>query len=112
MDSVLWTLERGAKTAGMMETLGTNPRAMFASLRDELMQANRADPLTVQALRSAEFDRLMDAADGAVEMRQTDMIAIEVEMRATINCVVAAAACPGAGRFLRTPLRRPRESGA
>lgn len=75
MDSVLWTLERGAKTAGMMETLGTNPRAMFASLRDELIQANRADPLTVQALRSGEFDRLMDAADGAVDQVDSPLFA-------------------------------------
>jgi hypothetical protein len=38
----------------------------------------------------------LQCAHHPVEMRQTDMIAIEVEMRATINCVVAAAACPGA----------------
>lgn len=67
MNAVLWTLDRSAKTTAMLERLGPNPRATFASLRDELIQMNKADPKTVDALRSAEIDRLMDAADGATD---------------------------------------------
>jgi hypothetical protein len=81
LDAVLWTLDRGAKTTAMLETLGTNPRAMFTSLRDELMQLNRRDPEVVKALRSAEFDRLMDAADGAVDQ-------VDSPMFATVGAVV------------------------
>lgn len=92
MDSVLWTLERGAKTAGMMETLGTNPRAMFASLRDELIQINKGDHKTVQALRSGEFDRLMDAADGAVDQIDSPIFAT---VGATVRFIETTASLGG-----------------
>lgn len=67
MDSVLWTLERGAKTAALLERLGTNPRANFEKLRGDLIELNRGDHKTQQALASTTIDHLFDAADGTVD---------------------------------------------
>lgn len=75
MDAVLWTLERGAKTAALMERLGTNPRQNFELLRAELMQLNKSDPDTVKALSKLSVGHLMDAADGAVDQIDSPMFA-------------------------------------
>lgn len=75
MDAVLWTLERSAKTAAMLEKLGPNPRATWNTLRDELIQLNKSDPKVVEALRSRSLDTLMDAADGAVDQVDNPMFA-------------------------------------
>ncbi len=85
MDAVLWTLERGAKTAAMMERLGPNPRATFESLRDELIQLNKGDADVVQALRSRSIDNLMDAADGAVDQVDSPTFAVAGSIVRTIE---------------------------
>lgn len=75
MDSVLWTLERGAKTAALMERLGTNPRANFELLRRELKVLNRSNPDVVAALRSKSIDNMLDATDGAVDQIDSPFLA-------------------------------------
>lgn len=85
MDAVLWTLERGAKTAAMLERLGPNPRVTWANLRDELIQMNKADPKVIDALRSPELDRLMDAADGAVDQVVSPTFAVAGSIVRTIE---------------------------
>lgn len=67
MNAVLWTLDRSAKTAAMMERLGPNPRSTFETLRGELIELNKGDVAATDALKSTEIDRLLDAADGAVD---------------------------------------------
>lgn len=67
MNAVLWTLDRSAKTAAMMERLGPNPRATFNQLRAELLELNKGDTKATDALKSVAIDHLMDAADGAVD---------------------------------------------
>jgi hypothetical protein len=97
MQAVLWTLERGAKTAAMMERLGPNPRLTFNALRDELIQLNKSDHATVTALKSTSIDRLMDAADGAVDQVDSPHFAVagsivrSIETQASLGGMVLSA---------------------
>lgn len=85
MDAVLWTLDRSAKTAAMLERLGPNPRATWNTLRAELTQLNKSDPKVVEALRSRSLDALMDAADGAVDQVDSPMFAVAGSIVRTIE---------------------------
>lgn len=85
LDAVLWTLERGAKTAALMERLGPNPRETFEALRNELIILNKGNPDVVQALRSPALDRLMDAADGAIDQVDSPMFAAAGSIVRTIE---------------------------
>jgi len=97
LDSVLWTLERGAKTSALMERLGTNPRMNFEMLRGELMVLNRGNPDAIRALKSKSIDNLLDAADGAVDQIDSPMFATigagvrTVESMASLGSMVLSA---------------------
>lgn len=97
MDSVLWTLERSAKTAAMLERFGTNPRANLEKLRGDLIQANRSDHAVVEALKSRSIDTLIDVADGAADQIDSPLFATAgsivrtVETQASLGGMVLSA---------------------
>lgn len=67
LDAALRGLEHGTKNAVLMETLGTNPRAMYLGYVKRLAEQARAsgDMAAADALRSSKFERLFDIIDGS-----------------------------------------------
>lgn len=65
-------LVRSADSIGLMRSLGTNPRAMFDTVRDDLILAAKAadqdEQVTKITDRRGALDRFMDAADGSMNI--------------------------------------------
>ncbi|MEM6668563.1 MAG: hypothetical protein AAF661_05035 [Pseudomonadota bacterium] len=59
-DAVMNSLRRSAENTALMERFGTNPRAMFDSIRDELLKKHRADKERPKSLgvRRSKTERL------------------------------------------------------
>lgn len=69
IEGIFGGLERSARDIGLMETWGTNPRAMFDNVRQAIAYANRADnPEWAQKLRSKDLENQFDEIDGSVQM--------------------------------------------
>lgn len=69
-ESLMRGLEGSAQSTGMMQMLGTNPRAMFDAIRDDLtMQAKNArkvDQVVKLDAKRGELDRYFSAVDGSM----------------------------------------------
>ncbi|MFP4003686.1 MAG: hypothetical protein ACLFV8_07925 [Alphaproteobacteria bacterium] len=65
-EAVVSGMETAARATALMETFGTNPRAMFDSMLEELRQANRANPELVRQLRDRDtgLDVMFRTVDG------------------------------------------------
>lgn len=71
-ESVLQGLERSAQATGMMQMLGTNPKAMFDAIRDDLtLQAKNAGKVEMVAKlgeAQGKLDNYMSAVDGSMNI--------------------------------------------
>lgn len=70
-------MERGARNAAVMRTLGTNPRAMFDHVADQAISAakDRNDFKTVDRLRALKDGALVDVVTGRAAAPQNKTIA-------------------------------------
>ena len=64
MEAVFHDLERAARNTAMMETFGTNPRAMFDGVMDRLQDKHRAEPEKLQKLRAKIHQDRFDEIEG------------------------------------------------
>jgi hypothetical protein len=73
-ESVVAGLDRAAEATGLMRTLGTNPRGMFQTIRDDLIDALKgqgaagAQQVTKIGERQRRYDMLLDAIDGSMNI--------------------------------------------
>lgn len=76
-ESVIRGLTGSADTIGLLKTLGTNPRAMFDAIRDDvtlqLKAANKLDEVTKIDAKRAEYDRYFAAVDGSMNHAMSQM---------------------------------------
>ncbi|WP_435310637.1 hypothetical protein [Primorskyibacter sedentarius] len=63
-EGVIHGLERQARNIALMEGLGTNPRAMFDKVMDELKDMHKGDPAVLDKLNKQSFRWYMDELDG------------------------------------------------
>ncbi|WP_395371846.1 hypothetical protein [Komagataeibacter diospyri] len=77
LDSVMQGMERGARNAAVMRTLGTNPRAMFDHVADRAIATakDRNDFKTVDRLRTLKDGALVDVVTGRAAAPQNKTIA-------------------------------------
>lgn len=68
MDAVAFGLKHAARNVALMETLGTNPRAMFNRLVSDAKQAAIGDTKQSDKLRSGRLEGMMNVADGTVDI--------------------------------------------
>ncbi len=68
MEAVVGGLGRAAKSAALLERFGTNPRAMFDRIRNDLIQGNIGKGNTKRLSEGGFATRLMDVADGTVDI--------------------------------------------
>lgn len=71
MDAVAFGLKHSARNVALMETLGTNPRAMFNRLLSDARQAAIGDTKQSDRLQSgpdSRLSRMMNVADGTVDI--------------------------------------------
>lgn len=71
-ESVTAGLSHSADATGMMQMLGTNPRAMFDTIKGDLIEAAKSsgdvNQVAKLADKSAELERYMDAVDGSMNI--------------------------------------------
>jgi hypothetical protein len=76
-ESVLHGLERSAQSTGLMQMMGTNPRAMLDAVRDDLTlqakAAGKADTVAQLGTKRGELDRYMAAVDGSMNIAGNQM---------------------------------------
>lgn len=68
LDAVAFGLKHAARNVALMETLGTNPRAMFNRLLSDARQAAIGDTKTADKLRAWRLQGMMNVADGTVDI--------------------------------------------
>lgn len=69
MEAVASGFRRAANTAAMLERLGTNPKAMFDRVLNDLRERSRNAPDRVRLrLQSSYAERLMSVVDGTVDI--------------------------------------------
>lgn len=64
-EAVIMGFQRGAQDIGLMEAWGTNPRAMFDSVLDDLRKSNREAPDLVDKLKGANLQNQFGEVDGS-----------------------------------------------
>lgn len=78
-ESIINGLSGNAQATGMMQVLGTNPKAMLSAIVDDLKVATRAAGDVEQSAKLTEaqgsFDRYMSAVDGAMNVPGHQMAA-------------------------------------
>jgi len=71
-ESVIHGLERSAQSTGLMQMLGTNPRAMLDAVREDLTLqakgAGKADTVAHLETKRGELERYMAAVDGSMNI--------------------------------------------
>lgn len=86
MESVISGLDTASRNIALMETFGTNPRAMFDKIIDDLRAANRSDPKkfkSIDGVRRRQLDNQFKEVDG------TTRIADGVKLAATGSVIRA-----------------------
>ena len=69
LEAVSAGLRRAANTAALLERMGTNPRAMFERVLNDLRERSRQAPDRVRLrLQGSYAERLMDVVDGTVDI--------------------------------------------
>lgn len=74
-EGIFTDLERLARSTALMEKFGTNPRAMFDSVRQELIEKNRGDHKKLEALRGRDLDNQFDQIDGSANIAHNATLA-------------------------------------
>lgn len=71
-ESVLQGLDRSAQATGMMQMLGTNPKAMFDAIRDDLVlqakAAGKVDMVAKLGDAQGKLENFMSAVDGSMNI--------------------------------------------
>jgi hypothetical protein len=67
-ESIIRDLERSARQTAVMEIFGTNPRAMFDKVREDLIAKHRDDIGKVERLQRQRLDWFMDWSDGTARI--------------------------------------------
>lgn len=69
-EAILGDLSRSARATALMDTFGTNPRAMFDRMRDKLKQDHKSDAPKVDRLNRMSLDWNFAEIDGSVNTAQ------------------------------------------
>jgi hypothetical protein len=64
VEGILQGIERGSRDLALMETLGTNPRAMFEKLRDNSKKKYRSNDEAVKDMSDRVLNNFFDEVDG------------------------------------------------
>jgi len=73
LENVLGTLHHAARNVALMDTWGTNPRAMFDHVRSKLVEANADNPKLVDKLRAKGLDDQFSQIDGSTNIPNNRM---------------------------------------
>jgi hypothetical protein len=74
-ESIAGDLEHMARNTGLMEVMGTNPRAMFDQVLKELRQKHRGKPKVIERLNAQKLKMFMDTVDGTTRIPQNMSLA-------------------------------------
>lgn len=67
-EALFFGLERQARNIALMEGLGTNPRAMFDAILNEMKDAHKGNPEVLERLNKQSFQWYMDELDGTTRI--------------------------------------------
>lgn len=65
LEGILQSVERGSRELALMETLGTNPRAMFEKLMDNASKKYRGDDAKIKSFNRRALENFYDEVDGS-----------------------------------------------
>lgn len=67
-EQFVFGIERAAKNTALMESLGTNPRAMFDTVRKDLRARYRKDPKKIDGINAKFLDAIFREIDGTTRV--------------------------------------------
>ena len=74
-ESIVQGLESGARNTALLETFGTNPRAMLDTVRDDLMTSYRSEPRKFDRIKRDTLNWYMSEVDGSAYIPESPTLA-------------------------------------